>query len=133
MYSAELVSPMPVGLHMLGPPDRQWRDGLDREAPREATARIGLIELLGGDLRRWRLVHPQVHREASRDLGGALHHDVASDLVAVVGQSLGEPSAGRMQQKPRGLDRVAAHRYRVGRLKVLAAVGDVGDTRAASA
>ena len=112
---------------MLGPPDGQRRDGLDREPAGKAAALVGLVELLAGDLRRRRLVHAQVHRKATGDLSGALDHHVAADLVVVVAQPVGVTAAGGVQQQPRGLDRVTAHGDRVGAHEVRVAAADVGD------
>src|SRR3954449_12920748 len=74
--------------------------GLDREAAGEPARLVGLVELLGGDLRRRPLVLAQRVREAAGHLGGALDHHVAADLVVPVAQP-------RVQQQPRRLDRVA--------------------------
>ena len=92
MYSRSAPPEVTVGEHVLGPADRQRRDRLDREAAREAAILVGLVELLGGDLRRRRLVHPQLVGEAPGGLGGALHHHVAPDLILVVAQPVREPA-----------------------------------------
>ena len=98
---AQRPAPVPVGEHVLGPADRQGPDGLDREAAREAACRVGLVELLRGDLRRRPLVLAHELGEAPGDLRRALHHDVAPDLVVGVGQPVGPARAGGVQQQAR--------------------------------
>ena len=50
----------------------------------------------------------------------------------VVGETVGEPAAGGVQQQPWRLDRVAGDRDRLGCLEALLAVVEVGDAGAAS-
>jgi hypothetical protein len=87
---------MAVAEHVHGVLDRERPDRLDREATRKATRKVGLVELLGGDLRGRRLVHPQLIRKAPGHLRRALHHHVPRDLVVAVGQAVREPSADRV-------------------------------------
>ena len=94
---AQRAPAVALGDHVLGPSDRQRRDRLDREAAGEAARLVGLVELLGGDLRRRRLVHPLFLGEASRALRGALHHHVAPDLVLVVAEAVREARETRVQ------------------------------------
>ena len=56
----------------------------------------------------------------------------AADLVVVVGEPVGKPAAGGVQQQPWCLDRVAGDSDRLGALEVLLAVVEVGDAGAAS-
>ena len=90
MYSRSAPAPVAVGQDVLGPLDRQRADGLDREPAGEAARLVGLVELLGGDLGRRRLVHPHLLREAPSHLRGALNHHVAADLIVLVGQAVGK-------------------------------------------
>lgn len=125
---AQRQSPVAVSEHVPRPVDRQRTDRLDREPPREAPRLVGLVELLRGDLGRRRLVHPQLVGEAPGDLRRALHHHTAADLIVIVGQPVREAAAGRVQQQPRGLDRIARDRHGVGLLEALIAVfADVVD------
>ena len=126
-------APVAVALHVLGPADGQRRDGLDGEPAGKAATLVGLVELLAGDLGGRRLVHAQVLGEAPGDLGGALDHDVAADLVVVVAQSVGEAAAGGVQEQARGLDRVAADGDGVSAHEVGGAVADVADAGGLSA
>jgi hypothetical protein len=112
--------------HVLCPADRQGRDRLDRETTREPAAVVGLVELLRRDLRRRRLVHPQELGKSARDLRRTLHHHVAADEVGRVAEAVRVPAAGRVEQKPRRLDRVAADRDGRRSLEPLHAVPDVG-------
>ena len=64
-------------------------------------------------------------------LGGALHHDPAPDQVVLVGQSIREPLARRVQQQARRLDRVAGDGHGLGGLEALPPVVEVGDAAAA--
>ena len=130
---AQRRPPVPVAEHVLGVLDRQRPDRLDREPAREPARAVGLVELLGGDLRRRRLVHPHLVGEAAGHLRRALDHHAAPDLVVVVGQAVREAAAGRVQQQPRRLDRVARDRDRVGALEALGAVVQVADAGDAAA
>ena len=78
----------PVSLRgdVFGPGDRQRADGLDGPAALVGLARVGLVELFAADLRRRRLVHADLVVEPAGGLRGALHHQVAADLVVVVAQ-----------------------------------------------
>ena len=93
---------------------------------------VGLVELLGGDLRRRRLVLAQQVGEAPGDLRRALDHDVAPDLVVRVGEPVRPARAGGVQQQPRRLDRVAGDGDRGGALEALASVAHVGHAGAAA-
>ena len=119
--------PAPVALRrdVLGPGDGQRRDGLDGEPAPEVPGGIGLVELLGADLGRRRLVHPDLGVEPARGLRRALHHQVAPDLVEIVAHAVGEPGARGVQQQPRRLDRVPGHRHHRRPLEPFAAVADV--------
>ena len=75
---------------MLGPPDRLGGDGLDGEPSGETAGRVGLVEVLGGDLRGRGFVHAQFGREPPGALGGALDHHVPADLVVVVAEAVRE-------------------------------------------
>ncbi len=92
------------------------------EKPRaKPRCRIGLVELLGADLRRRRLVHAQLVREPTGDLRRALHHQVAARPGR--GRCRGRAGSGALVEfsSSRGrLDRVAGDRDGVGALEVLA-------------
>ena len=124
---AQRRPPVALGEDVLGPFDRQRTDGLDREPAGESSRRVGFIELLGGDLGRRRLVHAHLVGEATGDLGSALDHHAPADLIVAVREPAGKTAAGRVQQQPRRLDRVAGDRNGVGALDALVPVGDVAD------
>ena len=122
---AQRGAPVPLGGDVLGPGDRQRRDGLDREPALVVPGRVGLVELLGAHLGRRRLVHPHLGVEAARGLRRALDHEVAANLVEVVAQAVGEAAGRRVQQQPGRLDRVPGHGHHRGALEALPAVADV--------
>ena len=98
------------------------------ENPRaKPRRRVGLVELLGGDLRRRPFVHPHLLGPTPGGLGGALHHDVAPDLVGVVAQPVRVAAAGRREQQPRRLDGVAGERDEPGALQPVLPVAGVDD------
>ena len=59
-------APVALGGDVLGPGDRQRRDGLDGEPALVGLGRVGLVELLGADLGRRRLVHAHLGVEPAR-------------------------------------------------------------------
>ena len=122
---AQRGAPVALGGDVLGPGDRQRRDGLDGEPALVVLGRVGLVELLAADLGRRRLVHPDLGVEAAGGLRRALHHQVAADLVEVVAQPVREASGGGVEQQPRRLDRVAGDRDHPGPLEAGDAVADV--------
>ena len=127
---AQRRTPMPLRDDVLGPGDRQRADVLDRPPPPVRLAGVGLVELLGADLRWRRLVHPDLLLEPAGGLRCALDHQVAPQVVVLVAQALGIARGGRQQQQPRSLDGIAGHRDGPGALVVLASgaqVVDAGD------
>ena len=109
-------TPMSLCANVFCPGDRQGADGLDGPAAFVGFGRVGLVELLGGNLGWRRLVHPDLVAEPSGDLRCALHHQVAAELVVLVAESAIEALSGRQQQQPRRLDRVAGDDDRAGPL-----------------
>ena len=124
---AQHVAPVALGDDVLRVGDRQRRDALDREAALVVLGGIRLVERLGRHLGRGRLVRPDLLRVPAGGLGRALHHDVAADEVVVVAEAVGKLAAGRVQQQPRRLDRVAGDGDDASALAVLDAVVEVGD------
>ena len=86
---AQDLAPVALGGDVLGVGDRQRRDVLEREPPPVGLGGVGLVELLGADLRRRRLVHPDLGVEAAGDLRRPLDHQVAADQAVVVASPSG--------------------------------------------
>ena len=62
-------------------------------------------------------------------LGRALDHDVPANEVEIVAQAVGEPRAGRVQQKPRRFDRVPGHGHGRRFLAIFGSLVEIGDAR----
>ncbi len=93
--------PSTLRCDMFGPGDRQRGDGLDREAALVGLGRVRRAELLAADLRRRRLVHPDLGVDPPPAPWRALDHQVAANLVEVVAQRVGKAPRGRVQQQSR--------------------------------
>ena len=124
---AQRLAPVSLCAHMLGEDNGQRRDALQREAPLVGLRRICLVKGLRGALGWWGLVGSDLFVVAPSRLRGALHHDVATDLVKIVAQTVRELRAGRVEQQARGLDGVSRHRHQPGSLAILASLVKVDD------
>ena len=100
---------------------------LQRIAAHEVACRIGLVELLAPQHRHRRAVAVHLLIDIAAHLRPGMQHQVPADLAAGIGQPVGKPAGGGVQQQARRADAVAGQDHHFRRLEPFHTIGIVVD------